>query len=44
VSIWSASTAGSFRFSCALTASKTVANLDTLNLTALTFSLTPVAT
>ena len=43
VSVWSASTAGTFYYSAALSASKTVANLDTLNLTALTFALTPIA-
>ena len=43
VSVFSASTAGTFYYSAALSASKTVANGDTLNLTALTFALTPVA-
>jgi len=43
LSAWSASTSGSFRFSLALTASKTVANTDVLNITSLTFSLTPIA-
>lgn len=43
ISVWSASTSGTFYYSAALTASKTVANLDTLNLTTLTFALTPIA-
>jgi hypothetical protein len=43
VSVWSAASAGTFYYSAALTASKTVANLDTLNLTTLTFALTPIA-
>lgn len=43
LSVWSASTAGTFYFSVALTTSKTVANGDTLTLTTLTFSLAPLA-
>jgi hypothetical protein len=43
ISVWSASTAGTFYYSAVLSASKTVANLDTLNLTGLTFALTPIA-
>ena len=43
ISVWSASTAGTFYYSGALSASKTVASGDTLNLTALTFALTPLA-
>ncbi len=43
VAVFSASTAGTFYYSAALAASKAVANLDTLNLTALTVSLTPLA-
>ena len=43
VSVWSASSAGTFYYSAALTASKTVASGDTLNLTALTLALTPLA-
>lgn len=43
ISVWSASSAGTFYYSAALSASKTVANGDTLNLTALTFALTPIA-
>jgi hypothetical protein len=43
ISVWSASSNGTFYYSAALSASKTVSNGDTLNLTALTFSLTPLA-
>ena len=43
VSVWSASSAGTFYYSAALSASKAVTNGDTLNLTALTFALTPIA-
>jgi len=43
VSIWSASTSGTFYGSGALGSSKTVNNGDTFNLTALTASLTPLA-
>ena len=43
VSVWSASTSGTFYYSAALSASKAVTNGDTLNLTALTFALTPIA-
>jgi len=43
ISVWSASSAGTFYYSAALTASKTVNTGDTLNLTALTVSLTPIA-
>ncbi len=43
ISVWSASSAGTFYYSAALSASKTVANGDTLQLTALTFAITPVA-
>lgn len=43
LSTWNASTSGTFRFSAALTASKAVTNGDTLNLTSLTFALTPIA-
>ena len=43
ISVWSASTAGTFYFSAALSVSKTVANGDTLNLTSLTFALSPLA-
>jgi hypothetical protein len=40
---WDASTAGTFEFSAALTASKAVANGDTLTLTSLSVSLAPIA-
>lgn len=43
ISVWDSTTAGNFLFSAALTASKSVTNGDTLNLTALTFALTPLA-
>lgn len=43
VSVWGASSAGTFYYSAALSASKAVTNGDTLNLTALTFSLSPIA-
>lgn len=43
ISVWDASTAGNFLFSVALTASKSVTNGDTLNLTSLTFALSPLA-
>jgi hypothetical protein len=43
ISVFSASSAGTFYYSAALTASKTVASGDTLNLTALTFAITPLA-
>lgn|SRR4051794_5786315 len=43
ISDWDASTAGTFIFSAALTASKAVANGDTLTLTSLSVSLAPQA-
>ena len=43
VSVWDSSTAGNFLLSAALSASKTVNTGDTLNLTALTIALTPIA-
>lgn len=43
ISIWDNLTAGNFLFSIALTASKTVSNGDTLNLTAMSMSLAPLA-
>lgn len=43
ISVWDAATAGNFLFSVALTTSKAVANGDTLNLTSLVFSLSPLA-
>jgi hypothetical protein len=42
-SIWSAGTAGTFYGSAALTASKAVANGDTLSVSTFTFSLAPLA-
>jgi hypothetical protein len=43
VSFWDASTSGNFLGSAALTASKAVANGDTLTLSTLTIALTPIA-
>jgi hypothetical protein len=43
VSVWDDITAGNFLYSFALTTPKAVTNGDTLNLTAHTISLTPVA-
>lgn len=43
ISFWSASTAGTFSHSIALSASRVVSNGDTLNLTAATVAGTPVA-
>lgn len=43
ISIWDNISAGSFLWSGALSASKTVNNGDTLQITSLTLSLTPVA-
>ena len=43
ISVWDSTTAGNFLFSAALTASKSITNGDTLNLTALTFAFTPIA-
>ena len=43
VSIWDALTNGNFLMSIALTASKAVTNGDTLNLTSLSVSFTPIA-
>lgn len=43
ISLWDASTAGTFLTSVALTASKSVASGDTLNLTSLTVSVSPLA-
>lgn len=43
ISVWTASSAGSFLFSAALSASKAVANGDTLTLTSLGLSLSPLA-
>jgi hypothetical protein len=43
ISLWDASTAGNFLQSLALSASKAVANGDTLNLSTLTLNFTPIA-
>lgn len=43
ISLWDASSAGNFLESIALSASKAVANGDTLNLNTLTCSFTPIA-
>lgn len=43
ISIWGSSSAGTFYYSVALTASKTVNTGDTLNLSSLTVSITPIA-
>jgi hypothetical protein len=43
ISIWTASTAGTFLASVALASSKAVANTDTFNLTALTLSVSTLA-
>lgn len=43
ISLWSASSAGTFYDSIALTASKTVNTGDTLNLSSCTLALTPIA-
>lgn len=43
ISLWDASTSGNFLWSGALSASKAVANGDTLNITALTIAVTPLA-
>jgi hypothetical protein len=43
ISVWDASTSGNFLYSFALTASKTVSNGDTLNLTSHTIAFTPIA-
>jgi hypothetical protein len=43
ISTWGASSAGTFYYSVALTASKTVNTGDTLNLSSLTVAITPIA-
>lgn len=43
ISLWDASTAGNFLWSVALTASKSVVSGDTLSLSSLTLSFTPIA-
>lgn len=43
ISIWSASTAGTFKASAALSASQAWADTNTFTLTALTIAITPIA-
>lgn len=43
ISVWSASSGGTFKYSYALTASKSVTNGDTLSVTSHTVSITPIA-
>jgi hypothetical protein len=43
VSIWSAASAGTFLFSAALAQSRTINTGDTVNLTSLSISITPIA-
>ena len=43
ISLWSASTAGTFKGSAALTASQAWVDTNTLTLTSLTISITPIA-
>ena len=43
ISVWDSTTAGNFLFSVALTASKTVNTGDTLTLSTLTFTFSPLA-
>lgn len=43
ISLWDASTSGNFLGSAALTSSKAVANSDTLTLSSLSISLSPIA-
>lgn len=43
ISLWTATSGGTFRLSLPLTASKAVANGDTVNLTSLTIALIPIA-
>jgi hypothetical protein len=43
VSVWDAVTAGNFLYSFALTTSKAVSNGDTVNMTAHSFTITPLA-
>ena len=43
ISVWTASSGGNFLWSAALTVSKNVVNTDTLTLTSLGVSLTPLA-
>lgn len=43
ISVWDATSGGNFLYSVALTASKSITNGDTLNLTSMTFAFTPIA-
>lgn len=43
ISVWDNLSAGNFLFSAQLTVARSVANGDTVNLTSLTFTLTPIA-
>lgn len=43
VSVWDASTNGTFKYSFALTASKSITNGDTFNLTSHSIAFTPIA-
>jgi hypothetical protein len=43
IAVWNASSAGTFRWSAALTSSKAVVNTDTLTFTSVGVSLTPLA-
>jgi hypothetical protein len=43
IGVWDSPTAGNFLFSVALSASKTINSGDTLNLTSLSISLSPIA-
>jgi hypothetical protein len=43
ISVWDNLTAGNFLFSAQLTIARSVVNGDTVNLTSLTFALTPIA-
>lgn len=43
ISVWDSTTAGNFLYSFALSASKSITNGDTLNLTAHTISFSPIA-
>lgn len=43
ISVWDNISAGNFLFSAQLTVSRSVANGDTVNLTSLSFALTPIA-
>jgi hypothetical protein len=43
ISVWSASSNGTFYFSASLTLSRSVVSGDSINLTTLTFAITPIA-